>query len=157
MKHKNTVVTLLVAAAILLGAYGIGLLVRQARMDARQREAAAEEMKAHETTVGQQVPGSGRTRRADAKAHADTRKQKEQMLTKMKSMTQEQGRELVEERVLDLVGAREGRGRFRELSEEERGKVMRAWQNLSEQEQKALKDRLAKDAAEPNEAAKVSQ
>lgn len=102
MKSSNTVVTIVVVGAVLVAAYALGLLIRQARVsdtpsstvspaevnEARLREAAYE-------------PGTGRPKQTQ-EARAKIKEQRAQILEKMETATDEEKarvREQVREQV----------------------------------------------------------
>lgn len=94
MKHMNIVVSVIIAAAILVAAYAVGLLVRHARTPDGQLESAAvtpiESPATLKARVAQQLPGGGSAGAADANLAARSQQEREQMLERMKGMTKEE-------------------------------------------------------------------
>jgi hypothetical protein len=142
MKYMNIVVSIVVAAAVLVAAYGVGLLVRHARMHDKQSGpsaiAAADDPAAVKAMMDKQRPGGQAGHATDPNLTAKLKAEREKMLEKMKNMTEEEKHRFIEEQVRSHVGGTSGRGRFRELSPEERDKIMRKWQTMSEEEKKAF-------------------
>lgn len=145
MKYMNIVVSVIIVAAVLVAAYAVGLLVRHARMHDRQPgppAVATEDPATVKAMMEQQRPGGRRASTADANMPAQIKAKREEMAEKMKNMTEEEKRRFTEEQVRSHLGAAGGRGRFRELSPEERQKIMRQWQALSGEEKKAFEAQM---------------
>ncbi len=130
MKHMNIVVSVIIAAAVLVAAYGVGLLVRHARMDGQ--------LTATESP-GARKAGMGRHSPADSNLAAQTRQKREQMLEKVKTMSPEEKRRLMDEQVRSRFDAG-GKGQSHKMSPEEREKIAEKWQSLSEQGKKGAAD-----------------
>ena len=147
MKHMNIVVWIVIAAAVLVVAYGVGLLVRHARTD-RQSGSPADAT-ALKAMMDKQRPGGQAGRTTDPNLTAKAKAEREKMLEAMKNMTEEQKRRYMEEKVRNEVGAARGRGRFRELPPDERDKITRRWQTMSDEEKKAFQAQtgMSPDAA----------
>ncbi|MEN6427160.1 MAG: hypothetical protein ABFE13_17535 [Phycisphaerales bacterium] len=149
MKSSNTVVTIVVVGAVLVAAYAVGMLIRQAKTgnssssssatevnDARLREAKAN--LSHE-------PGTGRTKETQ-EAKAELKEKRAQFLEKMESATEEekaQIREQIRQRVSTQPGQKVVR---RPLPKQMKPAAVPAAQdpNGSESEKKA--------GSEPNQA-----
>jgi len=93
MKHANTVVFVIVAAAVLLTAYGVGLLIRQARMSHvepdRQTVAAPNDTAPSEAMAEDYGPGRGRRQRSVDEDPVKVKQQRAEMLEKMSNLTEE--------------------------------------------------------------------
>jgi flagellar biosynthesis/type III secretory pathway M-ring protein FliF/YscJ len=120
MKHRNTLITVAIIAAVLLAAYGIGLLIRQARIRHLREEAAARDEAMAQKMLTQQLPGGRRPRQDDQKRRAEIQKQREMALEKVKSMTDEQKRKMVQDEVRRRTSAGE---RVREAPNAQRPNV----------------------------------
>jgi hypothetical protein len=148
MKHMNTIVSVIIAAAILVAAYGVGLLVRHARTPSGQHERAAvmptESPAAIKARIAQQLPG-GSARGGDSKLSAEVEQKNRQMLEKM---TDEEKRRFTEEQVRShFSGA--GKGRYRNMSPEEREKMQQKWQRMSEEQKRLLDARTVGSGPAP--------
>lgn len=135
MKRTNTIVMVIVAAAVLIAAYAVGLLIRHARTQRGTPDAA----RTPQTLVDQHAPGG---RRVGREPPVDTRPQKEALLEKVNSMTEEEKRKFTQEQVLDRVNAKSSRGPSRRPSAQEQTKTL---QGTSTRE-------TEKSGAEPNTA-----
>lgn len=111
MKSSNTVVTVIVVAAVLLAAYAVGLLIHQARQGDSQPQAAAE---ANEALVREGTaklshgPEAGRAKDTPQE-RAKLKDQRAQALENMDSATDEQKqqfRQQVRERFADRRGTK---------------------------------------------------
>jgi len=142
MKYMNIVVSVIIAAAVLVVAYGVGRIVRHARMQDKQPGpsaiTAADDPATMKAMMDKQRPGGQAGSTADPNLTAKLKAEREKMLEKMKNMTEEEKRRFMEEQVRSHVGATGGRGRFRELSPDERNKITRQWQTMSDEEKKAF-------------------
>jgi len=107
MKHANTIVFVIVTAAVLLTAYGVGLLIRQARMQhaghagPEQHAGAPNDVTPSQATADDYGPGRGRRQRLGEKDPAEVKQERAEMLEKMSNLTeaeQEQFRQQVRER-----------------------------------------------------------
>jgi len=159
MKYMNIAVSVIIAAAVLIAAYAVGLLVRHARTHDRQPGPPAVTTNEDPATVKammeQQRPGGRRASTADANMPAQVKAKREEMAKKMKNMTEEEKRRFTEEQVRSHLGPAGGRGRFRELSPEERQKIMQRWQTLSGEDKKAFEAQMGMSpeaAGEPPQA-----
>ena len=154
MKYMNIVVSVVIAAAVLVAAYGVGLLVRHARMHDRQSGPSALTAMNDPATVkavtDKQRPGGQAGRAADPNLAAKTKAEREKMLEKMKNMTEEEKRRFIEEQVRGQVGHAGDRGKLRELSADERAKIMSKWQTMSEEEKKAFQTRMERSVEPGN-------
>ncbi|MBN2128713.1 MAG: hypothetical protein JW741_04425 [Sedimentisphaerales bacterium] len=141
MKHTNTIVFVIVTAAVLLTAYGVGLLIRQARMRPvgadRHAVAAPNDTPAGEAAADDYGPGRGRRQRLAQEDPAKAKQEKAEMLEKMSNLTepeQEQFRQQVRERF-----STSGRGTAADLEREKRQQMFEKWQTMSEEEKEKLR------------------
>lgn len=109
MKHANIVVSIVIAAAVLVAAYAVGLLVRHARTPDRPRAVETEDLTAFKAQVAEQSPGGVNAAGADANLAAQLQQEREQMLQKMKNMTDEEKRRFTKEQVLNRFSAAAGK------------------------------------------------
>jgi hypothetical protein len=148
MKHMKIVVSVIIIAAVLVAAYAIGLLVRHARMNDKQsgQNTGAEEL---QTQMGQQSPGGRYPHAADEKTLKQVKQQREQMLEKVKNMTEEEKRQFIDKQVRDRFSVSGGRGKSRKMSPEDREKLMQKAQAMTEEEKKALGTQSPEPQASP--------
>jgi len=153
MKHMNIVVSVIIAGAVLVAAYAVGLLVRHMRTPDGRLESAAvaptEDPAALKARVAQQSPGGRNASGADSNLPAEVQRQREQMLEKMKNMTEEEKRRFVEQEVRNRFSAADGRGGSRKISPEEREKMLQKWKSLSEGQKRAFDARAAEPEPAP--------
>ena len=160
MKSVNTLVLVILAAAVLLAAFAIGLLVRHARMrGAASHEPASavatpNETPGSETALTNLNPGSPGVRKSDATARADIKQERAEALEKMSNLTEEEKLEF-RQRVRDRFNTTRSRsGRLRErmqnMSEEDK-QAYRAQveARLRARRQRALEEAAAKTQEEP--------
>ncbi len=100
MKLSNTVVSAIVIVAVLVSAYALGLLIRQARTGGSRVQAPAEV----NTAVASHGPGEGRTKDTPEE-RAKIKDQKAQALEKMKAATPEE-KQKFREQVRQQMGSR---------------------------------------------------
>lgn len=146
MKHMNILVTLVVAAAVLVAAYGVGLLVRHTRSQ-HKPVIKADDPAVREAMLAKQRPGGEAGRGSDPNAAAQLAAEREKMQETMKNMTDDERRRVIEEQVRNEVSTATGRRQSRSLSAAEREKTSRKWQNMTEDQKKAFRDRTVKAPA----------
>jgi len=151
MKHMNIVVSIIIAAAVLVAAYAVGLLVRHARTPDSHAVLVTEDSAAFKARVAQQLPGGSSARGADGNLPAEIRQQREQMLEKMKTMTEEEKRKFTQEQVRNRFSAAGRKGRSRTLSPDELAKMMQKRQAMSEEERRAFDARMEESQPAPGE------
>jgi hypothetical protein len=121
MKLANTVVSVLVIAAVLVFAYGVGLLVRQARTGGSRSPSSVAEANdaaaARRMTMSSHGPGASRTKDVPEE-RTRLREEKAKTLEKMNSMTEEE-KEKFRNQVRRQVGGRRGSKGVSNLSPEE--------------------------------------
>jgi len=144
MKHANTIVFVIVTAAVLLTAYGIGLLIRQARMQhagaGRHTAAAPNDMAPTEAVADDYGPGRGRRQRLAEEDPAKVKQERAETLEKMSNLTepeQEQFRQQVRQRV-----SASGGGSAADLEREKRQQMLQKWQSMSEEEKAAMRAQM---------------
>lgn len=99
MKSSNTIVTVVVIAAVLVAAYAVGMLIHQARTG---NSPSGNE--ANNVTVMPHGPGTGRTQDSP-EARAKLKEKRAEALEKMESATEEQKAQF-REQVRERFGAR---------------------------------------------------
>ncbi|HON90178.1 MAG TPA: hypothetical protein PLS24_03995 [Sedimentisphaerales bacterium] len=107
MKSSNTIVTVVVIAAVLIAAYGVGLLIRQARLgnapptvmtDANSPDTASKVVRT------EPAPGGGQTKDTP-EIRAQIKERRAEMIEKMASATEEEKARFIEQ-VRTRVGGR---------------------------------------------------
>lgn len=135
MKYANVIITVIVAAAVLIAAYAIGLLVRQARAPHADSQSAV--AGANDVTPPIHVgPGQDRMQSVGKPTPAEVKQQREETLEKMGNLTEKQKQEF-REGVRNRFSGGDGRGRYRGLSPEERQKLQQKLESMSPEERKA--------------------
>ncbi len=146
MKLSNTVVSIVVITAVLLSVCAVGLVIHQARTGRSEREpqtiAEANDTGSRpEMATSLRESGAGQAR-DDVERRARLKKEREQVLEKMSSLTEEE-KEQFRERVRQRFSSqRAGRSGLWSLSPEEREQMLQKWQNMSEEERKAVVARM---------------
>lgn len=117
MKSSNTIVSVIVIAAVLLAAYAVGLLIRQARMGNTQPPVATDAKEAlrqqHQAAVAPHAPGVGQTAPAPADAAA-LKQERALALEKRDSLSEAEKQQLREQVRERFSSRRRGKGEFRE-------------------------------------------
>ncbi|MBN1506740.1 MAG: hypothetical protein JW955_07835 [Sedimentisphaerales bacterium] len=141
MKHMNIVISAIVIAAVLVAAYAVGLLVRHVRTQNDQSgllaASVAEDAAARQAGAEQQAPGVKRARRAEGPTPEQVRQQREQLLEKMKTMTEEEKRKYMEEEVRKRFGTNRGKGQSRALSPQDQERTLQKRRQIHLGEQKS--------------------
>lgn len=119
MKSSNTVVTIVVVAAVLVAAYALGLLIHQARVGDSSSSATSpaevNEARLRESTANlSHEPGAGRIQDTQ-EARAQLKEQRAQTLEKMETATEEEKAE-VREQVRDRLSPQSSRKMPRRLA-----------------------------------------
>ncbi len=108
MKLSNTMVSAIVIGAILVSAYAIGLLIRQARTGSQPTAPVAAEASEAAARRARMAPGPGGAPAKDTpEQRAQAKEQKAKMLEKMSSLTKEE-QEQFKKDVVKQVGGRRG-------------------------------------------------
>jgi hypothetical protein len=146
MKHANAIVFVIVAAAVLVAAYAIGLLVRQARVPhtGPDERVAATPNEVAVTGAGSDRYGPGRGRRRDLAQGQPTVTAQEQteMLERMSNLTEEEQEEFRQQiRQRFSPGGR--RSQENELAAKRRAQMYEKWQSMSEAEREAFRAQMA--------------
>ncbi len=150
MKHMNIVVSVIIAAAILVAAYAVGLLVRYARTSGQSGSAVAvpiENPAALQSKVAQQSPGGRPAGGADANLAAKARQESERMREQMKGMTKEQKQRFTTEQARKRFGAG-ARSGPRKISPEEYERLLQKTQRTVAPQKEAANVGTAE--SEPN-------
>ncbi|NLH43028.1 MAG: hypothetical protein GX448_14405 [Planctomycetes bacterium] len=110
MKSSNSIVTVVVIAAVLIAAYGVGLLIHQARMGsntpATSSDANTTKAVQSEAPKGP-APGGGQTKDTP-EVRAQIKQRHAEMIEKMENATQEE-KDKFREQVRERVGGRRSR------------------------------------------------
>ena len=145
MKLSNTVVSIIVITAVLLSVCVVGLLIRQARTGRSEREPQTV-AEANDTTTQPDMatslrePGAGQAQ-DDAEQRARLKKEREQVLEKMASLTEEE-KEQFRERIRQRFSSQRAGSQRTSLSPEEREQMRLKWENMSEEQRKAALARM---------------
>ena len=136
MKLSNTVVSVIVITAVLLSVCAVGLLIRQARTGRSEREPqtvteANDAASQPDMDASLREPGA-RQEQDDAEQRARLKKEREQVLEKMRSLTEEE-QEQFRERI---------RQRFSSQRAESRRNSRRGAQDMSEEQRRAALARM---------------
>ena len=138
MKHMNIVVSVIIIAAVLVAAYAVGLLVRHIRTQNNRSgslaASVAEDAATLQARAEQQIPDARRSRRDEGPTPEQIRQQREQLLEKMKTMTEEEKRKYTEEQVRKRFSAAGDKGQSRKMSPQERERMMQKRRILPEEE-----------------------
>jgi hypothetical protein len=92
MKSSNTIVTVVVIAAVLIAAYGVGLLIHQARMGNAPSPTATDSNLANTASTAARTdpaPGGGQTKDTP-EIRAQVKEQRAEMIEKMENATEEE-------------------------------------------------------------------
>lgn len=108
MKSSNTVVTIVVVGAVLVAAYALGLLIRQARVEeAPSSTASPVEVNEARLREAAYEPGTGRIK-SSQEAKAQLKEKRAENLKKMETATDEE-KARVREQVRERVGTQPDR------------------------------------------------
>ena len=145
MKLSNTVVSVIVITAVLLSVCAVGLLIRQARTGRSEREPqtvteANDAASQPDMAASLREPGAGQAR-DDAEQRARLKKEREQVLEKMRSLTEEE-QEQFRERIRQRFSSQRAESQRGNLSPEEREQMRQKWQNMSEEQRRAALARM---------------
>ncbi len=145
MKLSNTVVSIIVIAAVFLSVCVVGLLIHQARTGRSEREPqtvteANDTASQPEMAASLRKPGSGQTE-DDAEQRARIKKEREQILEKMASLSEEE-KEQFRERIRQRFSSQRAGTQRTNLSPEEREQMRLKWENMSEEQRKAALARM---------------
>ncbi len=153
MKQFNTIVSVVVAAAVLAAAWGIGVCIRQARFERAGIASSASADPTIRPRPDGPMPGPGgpgRSAGLSAEERARLREQRARTIEEMGDMSEEERQQFRAQVRSRFDAGRQGGGRgFGELSEEERARrreqfeSMRAgWENMSEQEREEFRAKM---------------
>lgn len=145
MKQGNLVVSLILIVAILLGAYGLGLLIRQARMGDRQpptqpvaevNDPAALQRLKSEPRIGRAKPEPTPEELAAAK------QQRAEKLSEAENLTDQQRQERRDALRAQLRSQTQRLGQLPHLSPEELKDIREKWPQMSEEERQAYRAQM---------------
>jgi hypothetical protein len=123
MKLSNTMVSVIAIGAILVCAYGIGLLIRQVRTGAQPAAPAA----AKTTEAGAQRPGPDASPTKDTAAErARVKEKREETLEKLNAATKEEQEQFKDKVIKQVGGRRGGKGPGGLTPEERRARKIKA-------------------------------
>jgi len=149
MKRASVVASVILAGAVLLAAYAIGQLIRQARLDVPERP-AERVVEPNDFNMPEAMTANRRIyqKRQDPTLEELARQKQERVekIAAMKNLTEEEKQQLHEEIRRALRSKRREPGRIPQLSPEELKELSRRWPEMSEeekeQEKAALRARL---------------
>ncbi len=148
MKQMSTVTTVIIAAAVLVAAYAIGLLVREIRMG---HAPTGEDVAVLEHGVDPHRPGTGEPRSVKAPNPSETREERAKALKKMSNLTEEE-KQRFRDQVRESVSP-SGEERNRSPMMKQREEMMQKLQTMSPEERKAfeagMQRRLEEAPAQP--------
>jgi hypothetical protein len=144
VKYFNVIVSLIVAAAILVAAYSIGLLVRHGRgaadSSAPPAVAGPNEADAAPETAAMPRPGQGREGAPEGRTAEEIKQARAEALERMGNLTEEEKQEF-RDRIRQRVGGRD-RERLRKLTLEKQREIIQKLQDMSPEEREAFEARL---------------
>lgn len=145
MKQGNLVVSLVFAAAVLGAAYGVGLLIRQARMGDREPQAQPV-AEANDVATPETLRSEPRIGRANPKPTpeqlAAARQQKAEELSQVENLTEQQKQERRDAIRAQLSTQSRQPGRLPHLSPEELKDIREKWPQMSEEERLAYRAKM---------------
>jgi len=128
MKQGNTLVTVILAAAVLLAACGIGLLIRQVRLGHLDRP--SEPVAESPVMALPEAPAANQP--------------KAEELAKVGGLTEEQSQQRHDAPRTQLRSQRREPGRVPHLSPEELDEISRKWAQMTEEERQAFRSALSR-------------
>jgi hypothetical protein len=142
MKQRNIVVSLVLVAVVLLAAYGLGLLIRQARLGDREspQQVAAEPNDM--ANLEKLAPGrrSGQSKpKPTAEQLAAAKQEKAEQLAEVSNLTEQQRQERRETLRAQLRTPSPEPRRLPHLSPEQLQELRQRWPQMSEQERSAYR------------------
>ena len=155
MKQVSVVSTVILAVAVLVAAYAVGLLVRQARMETPETEQVASEP--NDVNTPDAIAASRRIgERREASTPEEKAKAKEERAEKLAEVSEltDEERQARRDAMREQLGSRGqgGPGQIPRLSPEELAKV----KNMSEEERRAFRAKMRpRGRARPSQAAAI--
>ncbi len=145
MKQGNLVVSGVLVAGVLLGAYGLGLLIRHARLG--DREPQAQPVAEANDVATSETPGPGpKIGRAKPEPTpeelAAAKQQKAAALSKVENLTEQQRQERRDALRAQLRTRRPQPGGLPHLSPEELKDIREKWPQMSEEERQAYRAKM---------------
>jgi membrane protein involved in colicin uptake len=144
MKYLNAIVSLIIAAAVLVAAYAIGLLIRHARtagtQAVAQMPAGPNDGNVANATAAGQKTGPPVAERTDDKTGADLERRRAEELERMKNLAEEKKQQFRDRLRQRMSGP--ARERLARLSPEERREMEENLRTMSPDERRAFEARL---------------
>jgi len=145
MKHLNVIASVILAAAVLLAAYAIGRLVRQARIVAPEPQpqlvAEPDEPNDQEAVIASRRIAQGR-KEPTPEERAKIKEARAEKLAQMSNLTDEEKLQLRDEWREQLRSRRGEPGRVPRLSPEELEQISQRWHEMSDEEKQAFRARM---------------
>ncbi len=143
MKQGNLVVSLVLAVAILAGAYGLGLVIRHARTGDWQSQPVAEANAVAAMPKLQSEPRIGRAKpEPTPEPLAAEKEQEAEQLAQAEDLTEQQKQERREALRAELSVGKRQPGRLPHLSPEELKDIREKWPQMSEEERQAYRAKM---------------
>jgi hypothetical protein len=144
MKYFSVIVSLIIAAAILVAAYSVGLLVRHGR-GAGDGSASPAVTGPNEADAAQEAtvtlrPGRGRGAASEGEMAAEIKQARAEELERMGNLTEEEKQEF-RDRIRQRMGGRGGEGTSR-LTPEQKREMMEKLRSMPREEREAFEARL---------------
>ena len=144
MKQASVVASVILAAAILVTAYAIGLLIKQARLDVP--ETSAQRVVDPNDFIGPNAVNAHRQARPKVakptlEERAKTKEERLEQLAQRSDMTEEEKQQAREELRRQMLAKRKDRapGRVPRLSPDQLAEVRERWPNMSDEEKEAFR------------------
>lgn len=142
MRYTGVIISVIIAAAVLLAAYAVGLLIRQGRIENQQTGpqtvAAPNETAEPGAMIEDRMPGPPRTRRDADVDRSQVKQARAEQLERKSNLTEEEKEEFRQRIRSRFTRSR----RFQNLSEAEREKMLQKWQNMSDEEKRAFLEQI---------------
>lgn len=140
MKQSSVIATVILAAAVLLAAYAIGRLIRQARLDEPPPQAVAEPNDANEAEAVMMSRRINRTRREmTAEEKARIKQERAEALAQRDDLTDEEKQKLRDD-LRETLRVRGGApGQVPQLSPEQLKSLSKQWPQMTEAEREQAK------------------
>lgn len=153
MKQSSTIISVIVAAVVLLSAFAIGLYIREVRQKNRAAESEAPaELETKQAEIRPRPPREGRrsSRSLSPQQRAQLREQIENTRQRWADMSKQERQEF-RAKMLEIFDAkrREDRRRFETPPPEERDRLReefmgmkKRWEDMSEEERQEFRDKM---------------
>lgn len=163
MKLSNTVISIIIVAVVLVSAAAVGLLIHRAQVgDSLSRPqvgTAPNEQMPPEAAMAQRESGKKLTEEELAR-RARLKERRMQALEQMQSMTEEEKEQFRQQVRQQFSSQRPRRPEPRDLSPEERERILRKWQSMAERQRAAAQAPVPAETAagaSPNDTTNVEQ